>query len=81
MEIPKYVKLGENGSALRKHGYTYRRDAGDWSIKYKLKYDELYSDEKYMPILDDIKLISITEAEWFEENKDYLPENYKREIK
>lgn len=72
ISLPMYVSL--DGTALRKDGYSYYRDAGNWWVKYVLKNDKLYStDNGLHEQLNNIELILISEEEWFKQNKDHLP--------
>lgn len=73
MKVPKFVSL--NGTALRLIEKSYYRDAGDWSIRYKVIGGVLLSWAwgMNMPWLHKKPLIKITEAKWRKGNEGYIP--------
>lgn len=73
MELPKFVRL--NNTELRLVGNTYYRDAGEWSVEYRVIDDVLISWFTAKPWLHRRPLIEITEDEWRQANGRYAPDN------
>jgi hypothetical protein len=72
MIIPKFVKLNNSALRLREEG-DYYRDAGCWSVGWRIKDGILISDYSYdKEWLHEIPLIEITEQEYKDDNKGYL---------
>ena len=71
MELPKYVKIDR--TALRLKGDKYYRDAGQWSVGYKIIDGKLLSWHwrHGHPWLHRVELVECTEQEWRENNGGY----------
>lgn len=70
IKLPKFVRL--DNSELRLVGNEYYRDAGKWSVGYKVVDNKLYSVLKGMPSVDNKLLVEITEKEWRKGNGVYV---------
>jgi prophage antirepressor-like protein len=68
--LPKFVKI-EN-TALRLKKDKYYRDAGCWSVGYKIVNGLLLSQSAHEN-LDNKQLIPITKEDWQKENEGYAP--------
>jgi hypothetical protein len=71
---PKYVRL--KGTEMRLIGKRYYRDAGEWSISYKLVDGKWLSKSSYKSRRND-EFIPITFEEWKEGNGPYAPKHIK----
>lgn len=63
---PRYVTL--KGTVMRLRGDFYYRDNGNWYVEYYKKDGEWYSWDEEMPWVHNVKLIEITEDEYFSDN-------------
>tara|TARA_R110000772_G_C13310268_1_gene440117 strand:- start:33041 stop:33331 length:291 start_codon:yes stop_codon:yes gene_type:complete len=73
-DVPKYIRLGH--TEMRLNGDTYYRDAGNWSVEYRLVDDELVSWFSYMKHLHRKPLVEITKEEYEKANDGYLNRKY-----
>lgn len=74
MKLPKYVKIGKTVLRLKKdvYGhYKYYRDAGDWSVGYKIKNSKLFSTSLF-ETLDNKRLVTTTKKMWENDNRGYI---------
>lgn len=72
-KLPKFVKCGNTALRLRRD--EYHRDAGLWSVNYKIIDGVLLSWAWGMgiPHLHRQPLVEITEEEWRKDNGPYAP--------
>ncbi len=70
IKLPKYVKLRH--SALRLKDDKYYRDAGSWSVSYKVVDNKLFSVHKYDNDVNNVELIECTKEEWKKDNWGYI---------
>jgi len=75
-EVPEFVRLGDSALRYDHEEDNYFRDAGCWSVGYKLVDGKYYSIDNYGDgkgsNLDNVELIPITEKEYNEDNKGYV---------
>ena len=75
MGVPKFVKI--NDTALRLRGNSYYRDAGNWSVDYKV-IDGVLVSWYWTPRklwLHRKPLIEITKEEWVVSNGEFAPKH------
>lgn len=85
--LPKYIRFGEKGCAMRLYNpefnrfpgwrdslVQYHRDAGAWSVDVKIdkKTGKIYSICQGMKWLHNVELIPTTYADWKKDNQGYI---------
>ncbi len=73
-KLPKYVKV--NQAVFVWNNGTYYRHAGNWSIGHKFVDDELVSDMPNSPNFHEKNMLEVSESDWKESNKGFIPEGW-----
>ena len=79
LNLPPYVRLGGTAMRYNVDSDQYYRDAGCWSVNYKIVDKKIISDCRYgLDYLSNIELMPITFEEYCAENVGYFNVDKKR---